>query len=146
MNMGVGVDCSCLRSKITVHAHTHFLTHSASSLPTLLSLALSLPLSVGYIPPPFSLAHCCSQHSHHNTHPHTPTLLLTHSPFLLLFLCVPFSLSPSHTLSVSTTALPSPLPTLCLHALSRTHRVKLIVLLHFLLHMFSDISVKPIIK
>lgn len=127
MNVGVCVDCSCphTRTEFT-HKHTYTRTHlpflltlphpSPFSSPSL--LLSSLPLSVGYIPPPFSLVHCCSQHTH--SHPIALTFPFSSS----LFLYFPFLFS----LALSLTALPFPLPTLGSH----THRPKPIVAYYFI--------------
>lgn len=129
MNVGVCVDCSFPHTR-TEFTHTHKHTYTRTHLPFLLTLPhpspfsspslllSSLPLSVGYIPPPFSLVHCCSQHTH--SHPIALTFPFSSS----LFLYFPFLFS----LTLSLTALPFPLPTLGSH----THRPKPIVAYYFI--------------
>lgn len=100
MNVGVCVDCSCPHPR-TEFTHTHKHTYTRTHLPFSLTLPhpspfsspslllSSLPLSVGYIPPPFSLAHCCSQHTPYCSHFSVFLFSLSLFPFLILALSLP---------------------------------------------------------
>lgn len=111
MNVGVCVDCSCPHTR-TEFTHTHKHTYTRTHLPFLLTLPhpspisspslllSSLPLSVGYIPPPFSLAHCCSQHTH--AHPIALTFPFSSSLFLYFPFLFSLTLSLPHCITFPT--------------------------------------------